>query len=121
MSRTRRLLVAATLPNAFLAGGGLDRMLIEMPAWRQVGAVAWAEYSRHADLGSGLMLYPIAAIGGTLLTIAAALSARSDRAASTAVKRSIYTAVLFSLVGWGLTGGMQHGPPRCRAVSGHVA
>jgi hypothetical protein len=43
-----------------------------MPAWNEVGAVAWAEFSRRADLGNGLILYPFEAIEGALLTPAAA-------------------------------------------------
>lgn len=31
----------------------LNRTLVEMPAWRQLGAQAWAAFSRRADLGNG--------------------------------------------------------------------
>src|SRR6266536_1916227 len=103
MNRTHWLLAVAALFNAFLAGGGMDRMMVQMPAWRTLGAVPWAEYSRHADLGTGLIVYPIAAIGGTLLTIAAAWSARGDRSLRPIVARSLYLAVLFILIGWVLT------------------
>jgi hypothetical protein len=44
-----------------------------MPAWRTVGPVGWAIFSRQADLGNGLLLYPIMAIGGTLLCVIAAV------------------------------------------------
>ena len=60
ISRTSALTLAATVFNAFLGGGGLDRVAIQMPAWRQVGIVPWAEFSRHADLGNGLILLCIA-------------------------------------------------------------
>ena len=63
------LLILATIINGLLAGGNVDRSLVAMPAWQQTGIVAWANFSRHADLGSGQLLYPVMAIGGTLLTV----------------------------------------------------
>jgi len=65
-------IVSATLANGLLAGGDVDRWLVGMPAWQPIGVVGWANYSRLADLGNGLVLYPILAIGGTLLSLAAA-------------------------------------------------
>jgi hypothetical protein len=70
------LLVAATSLTGLLAGGNFVRMFIEMPAWRRTGALAWAAFSRHADLGSGLVLYPVLAIAGALLTWGATAAAR---------------------------------------------
>ena len=50
-SRTTRIaLILATLVSGLLAGFNLDRALVAMPAWNAVGAVAWAEFSRRADL-----------------------------------------------------------------------
>jgi hypothetical protein len=46
------------------------------PAWRQLGVEAWAQYSRDADLGTGLIAYPIEAIGPTLLIVASTAKAR---------------------------------------------
>jgi hypothetical protein len=56
--------------------GDLNRTLVEMPAWRQLGPEGWAAFSRLADLGNGRILYPIAGIGGMLLTLAAAVAFR---------------------------------------------
>src|SRR5262249_38868610 len=44
--------LAESVFDAFLGGGGLDRAAIQMPAWRQVGVLPWAEFSRHADLAT---------------------------------------------------------------------
>ena len=63
-----RLLVAAAALSGLLAGGNFVRMFIEMPAWRATSALAWANFSRHADLGHGLVIYPLLAIGAALLT-----------------------------------------------------
>jgi len=60
--------------HGILAGVTVDRGLVGVPSWNQVGAVAWANYSRSADLGNGLVLYPTLAIGGALLSLAAAVS-----------------------------------------------
>src|SRR6266700_2418296 len=99
ISRTRALALSATIFNAFLGGGGLDRAAIQMPAWRQVGVVPWAEFSRHADLGNGLFLYPVAAIGGVLLSIAAAVSFHWDRERPRTAKWFLYAAAFLTLLG----------------------
>lgn len=65
------LIVVSSLLAAFASG--LSRTLVDMPAWHQLGAEAWATFSRRADLGSGGYLYPISGIGGTLLILAAAI------------------------------------------------
>jgi hypothetical protein len=79
--RTALLLALAIVLAGLLAGLDFDRAIVAMPAWQIVGPVAWAEFSRHADLGSGLVLYPVEAIGAFLLAVATAISARFDRAA----------------------------------------
>lgn len=53
--------------------GTMNRTLVEMPAWRHLGAEAWAAFSRGADLGNGTILYPLAGIGGLGLILAAAI------------------------------------------------
>ena len=58
-STLTRGLVIATIVVAGLASP-LDRVVVGIPAWQDLGAEAWAAYSRHADLGAGLIVYPIA-------------------------------------------------------------
>ncbi len=103
MKLARDLEMAATLCGAFLAGGGLDRVAVAMPAWRIVGANGWAAFSRHADLGNGLVLYPTAAIGGFALSLAAALAYFRDRTGSRKAGLPILLSVLFSAGGLALT------------------
>jgi len=102
-TRTRLLLAAATLVSGILAGSVIDRVVVGGPAWHELGAEAWAAYSRHADLGNGLLAYPIEAIGGALLIIAAAVSNYFDRSAGSPVTTPLYCAVVFSLAGLALT------------------
>ena len=56
-SRTWILIVAATLLHGILAGVTVDRIPVGLPAWYEVGVVAWADYSRSADLGNGPLLF----------------------------------------------------------------
>src|SRR5215472_972269 len=102
-ARTRLLLAAATLVSGILAGGVVDRVVVGGPAWHALGAEAWAAYSRHADLGNGLVAYPMEAIGGALLTIGATVSNHFDRSGNSAVTIPLYCAVAFSLAGLALT------------------
>ena len=102
-ARTRLLLAAATLVSGILAGGVVDRVVVGAPAWHELGAEAWAAYSRHADLGNGLVAYPLQAIGGALLIISAAVSNYFDRDAGTMTTAPLYCAAVFSLVGLVLT------------------
>ena len=96
---TRRLLIGAVLLGGLLAGLDLARLAIEMPAWRQVGAVPWARFSRHADLGNGLVAFPLVAIGAALLTLAAVgawwRAGRTPRAAAL----PLYAGALFVIAG----------------------
>jgi hypothetical protein len=101
--RTTILLVLATLVCGLLAGADVDRTLVAMPAWQQVGPIAWAEFSRHADLGNGLVFYPLIAIGGMLLTWAATVSCHFDRSVRREVKLALYAASALEVAGLLLT------------------
>jgi hypothetical protein len=98
-ARTRVLLAAATFLSGILAGGAADRVIVGATAWHALGAPAWAQYSRLADLGPGLIAYPIEGIGSVLLIIAAVISNHVDRAAAPAVSLPLYFAVAFSVIG----------------------
>jgi hypothetical protein len=99
----RTLAVAATLADGALAGEDIDRMVMQWPAYRRIGAKRWAEYSRHADLTwRGALLYPTESIGGTLLSIATAVAiARSRRARKVRIASAV--AAIFAAGGLALT------------------
>jgi hypothetical protein len=101
-TRTRWLVAAAIVMGAILVGGMVDRLIVGGPAWRALGAGAWADYSRHADLGAGLVAYPVEAIGATLLTLAAAVSHRLDRSPGR-VRTALYLSAAGYLAGLLLT------------------
>lgn len=98
-SRTRALFVAATMLSGLLAGGNVDRAIVAMPAWDQVGTSAWAEFSRHADLGNGLVLYPLEAIGAFLLIVFTTVSLYFDRAVKTSIMLPLCSAVVLAAAG----------------------
>ncbi len=99
----RALLAFALLFSGLLAGGNVDRAVAAMPAWQIVGATGWAEFSRHADLGNGLFLYPVEAFGGALFALAAAIGFQFDRDALASVKVLLYASVVLAASGLLLT------------------
>ena len=100
---TRGLIVAATIFDAVLAGTDVDRLLVQMPAWRDVGVASWAAYSRHADLGNGLVLYPTVAIAGCVLSVLAAINVARERAVRRSATIPAYLAVVMTVFGLLLT------------------
>ena len=102
-ARTILLLFAATVLSGLLAGGVMDRVIVSGPAWHEMGAQAWLQYSRHADLGTGLIAYPIEGIGTPILIIAAIVSSYVDRKSRSAVVAPLYVAAFFSIAGLVLT------------------
>jgi hypothetical protein len=95
-SITLGLVVSATVVGG-LFSSLLDRALVATPAWRHLGVQAWADYSRHADLGTGNIVYPIGGILLWALVFAAAVWHRLDRSAPRAAGLPIYLAALFSI------------------------
>jgi hypothetical protein len=99
LNAVRALATAATIIGGALAGGNIDRSLVQMPAWKRVGARRWAEYSQHADLERGLPFYPIEGIGGALLSIATAIALRRVRRVKRSAILAGNTAALFAIGG----------------------
>jgi len=100
--RTLALVLFATIFNAPLFGT-LNRAIVDFAAWRKLGVVAWADFSRYADLGPGLVLYPLEAIGGGAFTLAALLSYHLDGRRPRSAAAPLYIAWLGALGGLLLT------------------
>lgn len=73
------LVVLAAVPHLILAGSGVDRLVVQIPAWYRIGPVAFARYARVADLGNGRFLYPLLGISGPIFTWAALAAALATR------------------------------------------
>jgi len=78
-------------------GSFITRSVVDMPAWQRVGPVAWATFSRQADLRNGEVLYPILGIGSTLLAVALAAVYRFNQAVSKSAAVPIYSSALFAI------------------------
>jgi hypothetical protein len=100
---SRFILLLAILFSGTLAGGNIDRTFVAMPAWQLTGAMTWADFSRHADLGNGLILYPLEAIGSGLLTLIAAIGFHRDGTAPRRVLVPLYLAAFLAACGLVLT------------------
>jgi hypothetical protein len=96
---TRGLVIANGFVGGLFVGGNVQRSLVDMPAWQRAGPVAWATFSRYADLGNGLIIFPIVGIGAVILMLVTALAYRLDRTAPRAAGLPIYLGVLFLLGG----------------------
>lgn len=101
--RTRVFLAGATFLSGILAGTVIDRTLVGGPAWHALGVQAWAQFSRRADLGTGLIAYPVEAIGTALLLLAALVSKYFDRPRQSAAILPLAFALALSLLGLLLT------------------
>jgi len=96
MLRTSLFLMVVALLLGSVADS-LARTLVEMPAWRQLGAEAWATFSRRADLGNGEIMYPLAGIGGTVLILAAAIAFRLSPRRPLSAAIPLYSAALMAI------------------------
>ena len=101
--RTRLLFGLATIMSGILAGGVADRVIVGGPAWHRLGGQAWATYSRLADLGAGLVAYPVEGIGAVVLIVATAVSYFLDGNRRREVTVPLYCAVAASAAGLLLT------------------
>ena len=91
----RILLPIACIISGILAGGNIDRYIVQVPAWHHVSILSWADYSRYADLGNGLFLYPFEAFGSFLpLLIASIIVINKKNPASFPVLLATFFALL---------------------------
>lgn len=67
------LLLTALLVNGLLVGASMDQSIKQLPARHRIGVVAYSEYSKAADLGNGIVFYPLLGIGAALIAVVAAV------------------------------------------------
>ena len=68
-----------------------------MPAWQRVGPIAWANFSRQADLGNGEVLYPLFGIGSTVLAVGLAVAYGLNRNAPRSAAVPVYLGAAFAI------------------------
>jgi len=70
---TKILATGAVLFGGLLAGVTLNRALIQLPAWRRIGVLPWADFSRAETAGIGAVFYPALGLAALLFTIGTAV------------------------------------------------
>ena len=95
----RYLLFAAGLLSGLLAGGDVYRYVIEVPAWRHLDIVTWAAYSRYADMGNGIFLFPLEAIGSSICLTISSVKVLKSKPALKSIAWAIHSATIFSIIG----------------------
>jgi hypothetical protein len=96
-SWTRAFVIGATLLGGLLAGMALDKAVVQLPTWRELGAQSWREFIRRADLGRGLVLYPLQGIAALLCSVLAAVTYRLDRFSPHAAAVPLYSAAALAI------------------------
>jgi hypothetical protein len=89
---TNGLLISAALMGGLLAGLAVNKVLVQIPAWAEVGVIPWASFMRAADLARGFILYPLIGLTALVLTTAAAVTFHVDRTAPSSAAVPIYLA-----------------------------
>lgn len=74
MSTSLWLMLIALMVNGLLVGASLDQSIKQLPARHSIGAVAFSEYSKAADLRNGIAFYATLGVGGAVSAIAAAVA-----------------------------------------------
>lgn len=99
----RDVAVAALVLNGLLAGLSLDKVIVQLPARRRMGAVRYAGYARAADLGNGVAFYSLIGVPAALVTIATSVLAVT-RHASPSVSALLGVGAVLSVLHSAATG-----------------
>jgi len=97
--RTRVLVVLATICGGLLAGPGLDRVVVQNPAWQHFAPAMRARFTQEADLGRGIAWYPVQGLTALVFSCAAAWSiSREHRDVRVDAAGPAYTAAALSII-----------------------
>ena len=95
--------IAALVADGLLAGLSLDKVIVQLPARRQMGVVGYAAYARAADLGHGVAFYASVGVSAAVLTVAA-VAVAAARGAPAAVTGLLAAAAVLSVLHSAATG-----------------
>jgi hypothetical protein len=97
-SSVTKVLAAGALFFAGLqAGVTLNRALVELPAWRRVGVLAWAGFTRAENVGVGAAFYPVLGLVAIVATVATAVAYRFDKDQRLTRSIPVYTAAAITV------------------------
>jgi len=97
------LAIATVAANGLLSGASGDQSVKQLPARRQLGAVAYSDYSRAADLGNGVAWYAVLGIGTAVLSVVTAIVVLAGSPSGSAAAAAV--ALIVATVGhMGVTG-----------------
>lgn len=77
-STAQSMVIAAVVLSAMAAAASLDQSIKQLPTRRQIGAIAYSDYSLTADARNGLRWYLPLAVAWVLITLAAAVVGWAD-------------------------------------------
>ena len=92
------LMAAATILTGLLAGGSVDRYVVEVPAWRHLSMLSWAEYTRYAEFGNGLYLYPFEVLGSFILLFTATTLVLIHKQRFKSIALPVHLATIFATI-----------------------
>ena len=93
------LMAAACIITGLLAGGSVDRYVVQVPAWRHLNVLSWAEYTRYAEFGNGLYLYPFEVLGSFILLFTTTAMVLISRQRFQYVALPVFLATIFATIG----------------------
>jgi hypothetical protein len=79
------VLISATIFDGVLAGAGLDQVIKQLPARRQIGVVAYSKYFMAADLANGRFWYGPLGVLAYVLTVGSAIAVYFQNVESSAM------------------------------------
>jgi hypothetical protein len=97
-SLTKSLIVAAALFGGLLAGPAVNKVVVQIPAWQEVGVLPWKNFTRAADLRAGLILYSSIGLAALSLTVGAAIAFRFERASLRPGATAVYGAAAVAVI-----------------------
>jgi hypothetical protein len=93
------LMAASCVLTGLMAGGSVDRYIVQVPAWRHMDVLTWADYSRFAEFGNGLYLYPFEVLGSFILLFTTTTVVLMDKSRFRHIAWSVHLAAIFSTIG----------------------
>lgn len=93
------LLMLACILTGLMAGGSVDRYLVQVPAWRHLNILSWATFTGYAQFGNGLYLYPFEVLGSFILLFTTSATVLMHKDAFRSIALPVHLATIFTTIG----------------------